>query len=108
MFAYCNNNPANLTDSSGNWPFWTNIIMVAYRLVQRVIADSNYAHNSVVDANSETTTNNKLVSDQNGATGNNFRFGNYDASYNACETIAVHNAKVLLGKESTLSQTMYD
>ena len=76
--------------------------------MQSLIAKSNYAFNSAVDSNSETTTKNKLVTDQNGATGDNFRFGRYDARYNACETIAVHNAKVLSGMDSTLSQTMYD
>ena len=35
-------------------------------------------------------------------------YGKHYAYWNACETIAIHNAKVLLGMESTLSQTMLD
>ena len=35
-----------------------------------------------------------------------FTYGIPSASYNGCETIAVHNAKVLLGMDSTLSDTM--
>ena len=37
-----------------------------------------------------------------------FMYGKYHAYWNACETIAIHNAKVLLGMDSTLSQTMLD
>ena len=38
----------------------------------------------------------------------NFEYGLYQASWNSCEAIAVHNAKVLQKKESTLSQTISD
>ena len=113
MFAYCGNCPVNRDDPAGK--LWGGVIAIgiAYLLSEwyqavMFIADSNYSNNSAVDANPDTTTHNKLINDQNGDTGKNFEYGGYSASYNACETIAVHNAKVLLGMESTLSQTMYD
>ena len=74
----------------------------------QVVAKYNYAGNSKIDADPETTTKNKIINDQNGITGDQFVYGAYRASWNACETIAVHNAKVLMGKESTLSETMKD
>ena len=65
-------------------------------------------NNAKVDRNKKTTTQNRLINDQNdtSGTGGNFRYGLYSASHNACETIAVHNAKVLKGINSNLSSTM--
>lgn len=67
----------------------------------------NYAHNSKVDGDSTVTTKDRIVNDQNGTTGQSFRYGNYPASHNGCEAIAVHNSLVLLGKNSTLSDVMH-
>ena len=55
---------------------------------------------------SGTSTRNRLINDQNGTTGQTFTYGACYAQKNACKTIAVHNAKVLLGMDSTLSDTM--
>ena len=79
-----------------------------YYMSMMEIAEQNYVHNAAIDADSSTTTHNRLINDQNGSTGANFRYGNYPASYNGCEAIAIHNIKVLKGMDSTLSQTMYD
>ena len=70
----------------------------------------NYVRNTQVDKNKTTTTQNKLINDQNNKSGigGNFRYGFYPASHNACETIAVHNAKVLKGINSNLSSTMLE
>ena len=113
QFAYCGNNPVNRCDSSGH--FWLTALIVTV-VVAAVVATVGYCHvskrnsrqNSKVDSDSNTTTKNKIINDQNGTTGNNFEYGLYDASWNACETIAVHNAKVLKGIESSLSETMTD
>lgn len=113
QFAYCGNNPVNRCDSSGH--FWLTALIVTI-VVVAVVATVGYYHvskrnsrrNSKVDSDSNTTTKNKIINDQNGTTGNNFEYGLYDASWNACGTIAVHNAKVLKGIESSLSETMTD
>ena len=74
------------------------------------ITAMNYINNAKVDRNKKTTTQNRLINDQNdtSGTGGNFRYGLYSASHNACETIAVHNAKVLKGIDSNLSATMLE
>ena len=111
MFAYCGNNPVNRIDPTGR--LWGEIaaafVAAIYYLVTYMeISDANYEHNSSIDDNPDTTTRNRILNDQNDATGQNFRYGDYPASHSACEAIAVHNAKILLGMESTLSETIRD
>jgi hypothetical protein len=119
LFVYVGNNPVNRYDSAGHW--WLNAIIgriINHFVGPKVVATafktycgitlSNYIHNSKVDSNSKTTTKNRIINDQNGATGDNFRYGLHNASWNACGPIAVHNAKVLKGQDSTLSGTMLD
>lgn len=72
------------------------------------IAKCNRRRNEAVDRDPSTTTRARLINDQYDATGRQFVYGFHAARKNACETIAVHNAKVLLGRESTLSRTMAD
>lgn len=50
----------------------------------------------------------RIINDQNGSTGNSFMYGFFPAKWNGCKAIAVHNAKVLMGIESSLSETMTD
>lgn len=78
--------------------------LMSYHNAARALPESN----DVADADPTTTTRNKLIKDQNGQTGGNFQYGFYPASHNACEPIAVHNAKILSGKDSSLSETMKD
>ena len=115
VFSYCGGNPVNRSDPTGH--AWSGIardiinvtfgiFWFSYAIGYRKVSDNNYQKNSKVDSNSSTTTKNKLINDQNGKTGKNFEYGLYKASHNACETIAVHNAKVLKGIDSTLSYTM--
>ena len=134
MFGYCHNNPVNMSDGSGYWPKWlkkaakavkkavnkvVSSVKKAVKYVAKVavisvvtrtnpVAAMNYVRNTQVDKNQRTTTQNRLINDQNdtSGTGGNFRYGLYSASNNACETIAVHNAKVLKGINSNLSSTM--
>ena len=114
LFAYCFNNPICMDDSNGNWPNYSDyvktngmpIISSVLSFINKII--ENHRDNLKIDANSETTTKDKIVNDQNGDTGKNFEYGLYKASWNACETIAVHNAKVLKGIPSSLSETMQD
>ncbi|MFR7854121.1 MAG: RHS repeat-associated core domain-containing protein, partial [Acutalibacteraceae bacterium] len=114
MFSYCGNSPILRTDPSGG--FWITTFFIATLVIATVavvseigykhLEKSNYRHNSRVDNNKSTTTRNKIINDQNGTTGKNFNYGVRKAEKNGCEPIALHNAKVLTGKESTLSDTM--
>ena len=76
------------------------------RKKKRALAERNFEINSKCDAEPETASGNRLVCDQNGARGRSFVYGNFPARHNACEAIAVHNVKVLLGMPSTLSETI--
>ena len=62
--------------------------------------------NRLADADPAFCTANRLVTDQNGKTGSAFSLGKYPARHNACEAIALHNAKVLTGRASTLSDAI--
>ena len=117
LYAYCFNNPVSLSDSSGQWPLWAKValatvtspfVAVVAAIGYRHVSKQNNRLNSAVDADPATTTKNRILEDQNGATGDNFKYGLYSARWNACETIAVHNAKVLEGLDSSLSETMTD
>ena len=109
MFAYCGNNPVNRLDPSGCVPISVGVIVdEVIIIIKELIAlfKENYEHNSKLDNTAETSTNNRIVNDQQGTTGQNFKYGRHMASWNACETIAIHNAKVLLGMDSSLSKVM--
>ena len=76
------------------------------RRKKRLLAERNFEINSKCDADPATSSADRIVCDQNGARGNSFVYGKYPAHHNACEAIAVHNAKVLLKIPSTLSETI--
>ena len=76
------------------------------RKSKRELAKRNYEINSKCDRDPLTATENLIVNDQNGKRGESFVYGDYPASHNACEAIAVHNARVLLGQTSTLTDTI--
>lgn len=71
-----------------------------------LIALANRKHNRRIDGDPDLTTAGRIVNDQNGRTGERFRYGLYRARWNGCEAIALHNAKVLLGLPSSLSGAM--
>ena len=111
VFAYCFNNPVNMSDSTGNWPRWIAVVITVVKVFvtgYKHISNRNSIINSQVDSDPLTTTHNKIVNDQYGTTGSAFEYGLYKAAHNACGTIAVHNAKVLEGIESSLSETISD
>lgn len=62
--------------------------------------------NRRADGDEATATRDRLVTDQNGKTGDAFRMGKYPVRYNGCEAIALHNAKVLTGRPSSLSEAI--
>ena len=103
MFAYCRNNPIIHLDPSGHCS-----VVIDIWLLRFLMAATNRLNNERADRDDSTSTRNKIVNDQNGVTGEAFWYGICHANWNACETIAVHNAKVLLGRESSLSETMTD
>ena len=76
------------------------------RKSKRALAAWNYDINSICDADPKTTTRDRVVCDQNGLRGRRFVYGDYPARHNACEVIAVHNARVILGFHSALSETV--
>ena len=109
MFAFCGNNPINMADPSGHIHVPAeNMYDEIYKLINRIldVFRQNYEHNSKIDSNPDTTTKNRIINDQNGVTGESFKYGKYMASWNACETIAIHNARVLRGMDSSLSDVM--
>lgn len=92
---------------------WIILIVITALLIGLTIGYCGVSHrnrrrNEAVDRDPLSTTKNRLINDQYAATGTRFSYGIHAARKNACEVIAVHNAKVLLGRESTLSQTMAD
>ncbi len=74
----------------------------------KAMIEANFEINNKIDTDPKTTTKNRLINDQSGANISKFQYGSFAANYNACGAIAVHNAKVLLNKTSSLSQTIYD
>lgn len=102
----------DITDQSGEYydTIFVNIAVPKVEMSEEyeAMVAGNYKNNKALDMADETTTKNRIINDQNGSTISKFRYGRFSASYNACGAIAVHNAKVLLNKESTLSQTIYD
>ena len=108
MFAYCGNNPVSRCDPSGQLWLLATIATVVVGTVTSLYYKTkvNATISDHADNDPDKTTFNKIINDQNGATGNDFRYGLYSAEYNSCEVIAVHNAKVLKGIDSSLSGTM--
>lgn len=70
------------------------------------VMEENYLNNRRFDGDPRTSTKNRIINDQCGATGHSFRYGSFGADYNACEVIALHNALVLTGWESSLSEAI--
>ena len=105
MFAYCGNNPVNYADPTGE-SFLCLLFLIGYiKGYTDALIQSNYINNSRLDANNETTTLDTIIDNQNSKQIEAFRYGNYDAGYNGCEVIAVHNIKCMLGISSTFSDT---
>ena len=48
LFAYCNNNPTNLTDASGNWPFW-GIVTFVFIIVTVINHTENICNKAEID-----------------------------------------------------------
>lgn len=85
------------------------LLIAGFILLKRIVIHSNKIKNSLADSALVTGTAGKLINDQIGNTGRHFVYGFYRARWNACEAIAVHNLRVLLGDtHSSLSQTIYD
>ena len=123
LFAYCNNNPMMYSDFSG---------MVAYRwtpptpITKKVLAPNSDGRTrlavSIGNGNSKRlkdiqkkfqfnqtlekllgiNTQNQYVYYQTTA----YKYGNGTSDYNGCGPIAVHNAKLLLGMDSSMPATI--
>lgn len=85
---------------------WIVIIAAAvlYIAGYAAVSVSNYRVNS--RAERLLPTSSRTVSDQNGETGMKYRYGLYKARHNACEAIAVHNVKIILGVPSRLADVI--
>ena len=66
----------------------------------------NRQSNNKLDSEPETTTRNRIINDQHDMRVAGFRLGGYSVSYNGCEAIAVHNALLLSGTGSRLSDIL--
>ena len=106
MFIYCGNQPVTRYDSTGKIWLELGIGYLTYEALKDGLQLYNSKHNSELDSNSETTTAGKLITNQNESPAKDFKYGFYNASWNGCEAIAVHNAKLLMGKSSSLSETI--
>ena len=108
LYVYCVNNPVVYVDYTGQkvsllaelWFYATASIP------QRILRSSNYADN--IAAEEKNPTFGTLINNQNSFKDGSFKMGSYNASYNGCGAIALHNAKVLLGIDSTLTETIND
>lgn len=80
--------------------------LVSFAAAYQLVALDNRKRNRAADRDPDVTTTDRIVNDQNGRTGERFRYGLYRARWNGCEAIALHNAKVLLGMSSRLSGAM--
>ena len=74
MYAYCFNNPVNLSDSNGNWPRWIETVVEVVKIAYKCLAIINSYENSKVDSNPATTTKDTIINDQNGDTGDGMRW----------------------------------
>ena len=104
MFAYCGNNPVIAVDNEGSklkyiLDFLTAPIdSLVNVLAKMMIAKINYEHNSKIEESGnqyglyEKPPSPSYIKSQNAAEA--YRYGLLSASENACEVIAVHNAKV--------------
>ncbi len=113
-YAYCENDPVNFVDPTGMIGIWAticisvNVIASAYYLYDLHLMSKNYKHNAELDANEETTTSNRYIYRQGFGRSEDFVYGIEMAPENSCSVIAIHNAKVYLGIDSSLSQTILD
>ena len=111
MYTYCGNNPVNNVDPSGS--FWIELALIVSAMVvfgtavKFAVQKSNYVNNSLRDW-CPNSTKNETIKTQEKPPASDYDYGFFKASYNGCEAIAVHNAKVLKGMESTLSGTIND
>ena len=81
------------------------LLVFAAAAVHFLLRSLNYRHNL---RNEKPGTSGRLIGDQNGKTGEDYRFGLVKARGVACEVIAIHNAKLLLGMDSDLTTTIRD
>ena len=110
MYAYCSNNPVMYVDYSGYKikKFLANLLTKStFSFIEYLISESNYNENYNIDIDISTTTKSKTITNQY-KEADNFKFGFASAAETSCEVIAVHNIKVALGFESTLSDTIKD
>ena len=113
MFTYCGNNPVVRVDSTGKaWydpvVYWFLDLIGNFSFKPKNTETGNSFGNMFADQNTTTTTSNRIINDQYGITGSLYLYGTFPVKNNGCAAIAVHNAKVLKGIDSTLSDTISD
>ena len=102
MFAYCQNCPVNLKDSSGQWAsiysYWT----VNYYRFRFRRAFSNFLYNKANDIKWG------LINGQGLGKVSRLKYGLFRMAYNGCEVIAVYNALQLKGKGLPISLVAFE
>ncbi len=109
MYAYCGNNPVMNVDPNGDSfvCLLFTISAICYTTYCYIVV-SNYRNNSELDADSSTSTQDVIINYQGADNISQFKYGIDSATNNGCETIAIHNARILLGESSNLSTTMWN
>lgn len=79
-----------------------------FRTLYDYLIYSNYCSNIKNENSKSTTTHNEYVHGQRNHKYEGFKYGFFNASYNSCEVIAIHNVKVYLGIDTTLPDTIKD
>ena len=102
LFAYCQNNPVNFVDPTGNWMTFQKAkqVLYIYILLRFPVAFANYNYNS----NNSRDIKSGYINGQGKGKVSKLRFGAFNMSYNGCEVIAVYNALQMKGKGVPISQ----
>ena len=120
MFVYCGNDPINRIDEVGTgWikkaakkifgTISTSILKHAKADDSKILGFFNFCNNAWADIAGTTTTWNTMIENQKDPSiAKNYDYGLANAGHNGCEIIAIHNAKVALGVNSSFAITARD
>ena len=82
--------------------------ILVYGAVYIILTKNNYSHNIKIDSNPKTSTRNQMINGQRIGIYSGFAYGVRSDGGNTCAAVAIHNVRVYLRMESTLSQAIYD
>ena len=103
-FAYCENNPVNNSDPSGNY------VVYYDTLYQKERAQSHYFYNYLIYLNAVVKGGKgtgQIINGQAVSYVSKMKYGCKTLSYNGCEIIAIYNALKLLNKKPKIYDIIY-